>query len=82
MSDNNQKNDEEFRRLLSRLAEGSLDKADAEVLESLLINQPERQALYLETMWLDASLIELRVGAHGNRFILPGGNCSLDIPGF
>lgn len=59
MSDNNQKNDEEFRRLLSRLAEGSLDKADAEVLESLLINQPERQALYLETMWLDASLIEL-----------------------
>lgn len=59
MPDNNQKNDEEFERLLSRLADGSLDQADAEALESLLIDQPERQAAYLETMWLDASLIEL-----------------------
>ncbi|WP_417377705.1 FecR family protein [Gimesia sp.] len=59
MPDQNQKNEKEFERLLCRLADGSLDKADAELLESLLIDQPERQALYLEYMWLDSSLIEL-----------------------
>ncbi|WP_299462665.1 FecR family protein [uncultured Gimesia sp.] len=59
MSDTNQKNEEEFERLLSRMADGPLDKAEVETLESLLLDQPERQALYLENMWLDSSLIEL-----------------------
>jgi len=59
MPDENQKNDEEFQQLLYRLADGTLDKSEAELLESLLIDQPERQALYLEYMWLDSSLIEL-----------------------
>tara|TARA_R110002095_G_scaffold181477_3_gene158781 strand:+ start:3924 stop:5573 length:1650 start_codon:yes stop_codon:yes gene_type:complete len=59
MSDTHQQNEEEFERLLSRMADGSLDKAEAEALESLLLDQPERQALYLENMWLDSALIEL-----------------------
>lgn len=59
MPDKNQKNDEVFQQLLYRLADGTLEKAETELLESLLIDQPERQALYLEYMWLDSSLIEL-----------------------
>lgn len=60
MPDEHQQNDDaEFERLLHRLADNSLEKSDAELLESLLLDNPERQALYLEYMWLDSSLLEL-----------------------
>lgn len=60
MSDEKRINEEEeFENLLHELAYGSLEKSDAERLESLLLDHPERQALYLEYTWLDSSLLEL-----------------------
>ncbi|QDV51189.1 FecR family protein [Gimesia fumaroli] len=59
MPDEDQQNEAEFERLMHRLADGSLEKAEVEHLESLLLDQPERQTLYLEYMLLDSSLIEL-----------------------
>lgn len=59
MPDQHQQSEAEFQRLLSRLADGSLDRDEAERLESLLLDQPERQSRYLELMCLDASLVEL-----------------------
>ncbi|QDT66806.1 FecR domain-containing protein [Calycomorphotria hydatis] len=54
-----QMNNEEFQRLLHRLVDSPLDQVDAEALEKLLLNNPERQDLFLDYMWLDSSLLEL-----------------------
>ncbi|QDU60141.1 FecR protein [Planctomycetes bacterium Pan216] len=51
--------DEEFEKLLSRLAQCPLEKSELQALERLLIDHPERQSLYLECMRLDSSLLEL-----------------------
>ncbi|MCR9232402.1 MAG: FecR family protein [bacterium] len=59
MSEKDQRDDAEFQRLLHRLADGPLDQTETEQLESLLLDQPERQTQYLELMCLDASLMEL-----------------------
>ena len=59
MPDKDPQNEAEFERLMHRLVDGSLDKSETERLESLLLNQPERQSRYLEYMSLDSSLIEL-----------------------
>ncbi len=59
MSEKDQRDDAEFQRLLHRLADGPLVQTETEQLESLLLDQPERQTQYLELMCLDASLMEL-----------------------
>ncbi len=59
MPEKEQRDDAEFQRLLHRLADGPLDQTETEQLESLLLDQPERQTQYLELMCLDASLMEL-----------------------
>ncbi|QDT89895.1 FecR family protein [Gimesia algae] len=59
MFDNEKHNDAEFERLLRQLVDGSLENSEADRLESLMLDQPERQSLYLEYMSLDSSLIEL-----------------------
>ncbi|QDT20194.1 FecR family protein [Gimesia chilikensis] len=59
MLEKDQRDDAEFQRLLHRLADGPLDQTETEQLESLLLDQPERQTQYLELMCLDASLMEL-----------------------
>lgn len=59
MPEKDQRDTAEFQRLLHRLADGSLDQTETEQLESLLLDQPERQTQYLELMCLDASLMEL-----------------------
>lgn len=59
MPEKDQRDAAEFQRLLHRLADGSLDQTQTEQLESLLLDQPERQRQYLELMCLDASLMEL-----------------------